>query len=469
MAKPKINHVYLPDGPNDEKVGVDDFLLNHSVDELKELAGKPKPALTPQAPQVEWLEEAPPSIMQPLTYVDGHAYATTWVHVKVTKSETVNKDGDIVHHDSPIIETSKEMIVVRDDGTTFGSGCAQSIDDLNPEVKLDAQPRDNKLWRPNGVLNYAKGNRPEAADVFRRIASVYDRFLDFSRSISDQSRMCELSACFSMITWFRPVFIVLGYLWPNGDKGSGKTKYALIWALTSYLGEMILASTTLSVLRDMAEYGGAMVFDDAENLADPKKSDPHKRALLLAGNRVGATIGIKEISPDGKKWITRHYNAFCPRAFTAINIPDPVLASRSVIIPLVRTNNPYKSNADPMSSRTWPCDQRELQDDLWALALSLMAEAGEIWNELDDEADVVGREFEPWRAIIAIARLFQRHGVDGLEDRMREVMTAYQKEKTDLVFGDRTAQIIKALLAVAGIDPAMDTKDALDALDTKSV
>ena len=114
-------------------------------------------------------------------------------------------------------------------------------------------------------------------------------------------------------------------------------------------------------------------------------------------------------------------------------------------------------------------DQRELQDDLWALALSLMAEAGEIWNELDDEADVVGREFEPWRAIIAIARLFQRHGVDGLEDRMREVMTAYQKEKTDLVFGDRTAQIIKALLAVAGIDPAMDTKDALDALDTKSV
>ena len=78
-------------------------------------------------------------------------------------------------------------------------------------------------------------------------------------------------------------------------KAVARQNMRLSGALTSYLGEMILASTTLSVLRDMAEYGGAMVFDDAENLADPKKSDPHKRALLLAGNRVGATIGIKEI------------------------------------------------------------------------------------------------------------------------------------------------------------------------------
>ena len=95
-----------------------------------------------------------------------------------------------------------------------------------------------------------------------------------------------------------------------------------------------------------------------------KHTDPEKRALLLAGNRRGAVVPIKVSKPDGRGWETKWINAFCPRGFTAISLPDPVLGSRSIRLPLVRTADPRKGNKDPADLKRWPCDQRQLQDDL---------------------------------------------------------------------------------------------------------
>jgi hypothetical protein len=229
--------------------------------------------------------------------------------------------------------------------------------------------------------------------------------------------------------------------------------------MTSYLGEVVLASGTFAALRDLANYGATLLFDDAEGLGNPK-CDPDKRALLLAGNRRGATIPLKEAGPNGT-WHTRWVNAFCPRGFTAISLPDAVLASRSIVMPLARTEDGKRGNVDPANVEGWPCDRRVLLDDLWALGLSLLSEAEEIWRELDDETEVVGREFEPWRALIAIARMLERHGVEGLERRIRLVMRAYQAEKSDLLTSDRTILVIRALLALVE-DDTSDTRDADD-------
>ena len=49
----------------------------------------------------------------------------------------------------------------------------------------------------------------------------------------------------------------------------------------------------------MADYGATLCFDDAENIPDPKRTDPDKRTLLLAGNRKGNTVPVKEPVPGG--------------------------------------------------------------------------------------------------------------------------------------------------------------------------
>jgi hypothetical protein len=456
-----VNPVYLPAGQGGIKVGVDDYLLDHTVAQLQALVSVPRPAPKPAAPMVELLDEAPPALARPLDLVGGRAYAATWLWTKKTTKEAIGKDGEVVRFDSPRVEQRRELLIVRDDGKIYGQGGDDTLAGLGFEVHLEEPPREEKLWRTSGVKAYRRRERPDFAEVFLRLVAVYNRFLDFGRSTADQTTMGEFSACASLTTWFMAAFAVLPYFWPTGDRGSGKTKWGTIWAMTSYLGEVILSSGSFAATRDLANYGGAMLFDDAEILSDPKRSDPNKRELLLAGNRRGAKVPLKEPDPAGG-WKTRWAPAYCPRAFTAIRTPDPVLASRTIAIPLVRTGDASKGNADPADTARWPCDHRQLSDDLWATALALLSEAERIWAEFDTETEAVGREFEPWRGILVVARLFERHGVPDLEKKMRQVMAASARERQEILGADRSVLVIRALLKLAGIADISDMSDVAD-------
>lgn len=441
-----VNQVFLPDAPDGAKQGVDDYLLSHTPDELRALVGAPRPRATAAPPHVELLDGAPPRLTRPLALIERQSYAASWLYVRTTVRESLVK-GEVVRHDPPQVATERALHVVRGDGRVFGPA-DMPLDGLGLDVALPESPREERLWRKAGVARYRLGERPDPADLFGRLVAVYDHFIDFDRGFGDQRAMCELSACFSLVTWLAPAFAVLGYPWPSGERGSGKTQWGTCWARTSYLGEVVLSSGSFAALRDLADQGASLLFDDAESLSDPRKCDPTKRELLLAGNRKGAGVPIKEAAPDGRTWRTRWLDTFAPRGFTAIALPDPVLASRSVLIPLARTGDSARGNRDPADTDRWPCDQRQLQDDLWALALWLLPAAAGTWAELDAETGAVGREFEPWRALVAVARLMGRHGVDGLEDRVRQLMRAYRKEKADLLDFDRTVLVVQALLAL---------------------
>src|SRR5262245_27906591 len=102
---------------------------------------------------------------------------------------------------------------------------------------------------------------------------------------------------------------------------------------------------------------------------DRRHGDPEKQGLLLAGNRRGSTVPVKELT-GSKTWRTRHINTFCPRLFSAIRLPDEVLMSRTITIPLLRSTDDKRANRDPLDHEIWPYDRRELIDDLWALSLA---------------------------------------------------------------------------------------------------
>src|SRR5262249_54758312 len=154
-------------------------------------------------------------------------------------------------------------------------------------------------------------------------------------------------------------------------------------------------------LRDLADYGATLGFDDAEAVMDAKRTDPDKRTLLLAGNRRGATVAVKEL--EGDRWVTRHVQTFCPRLFSAIRLPDPVLGSRSIILPLVRSTDPKRTKANVMDPADWPCKRQALIDDLWAVGLAHLPELPEHDREAAASARLAGRALEPWRAVLGVA------------------------------------------------------------------
>ena len=445
-----VSAVYLPGGKGG-KVGVDDWLAQgHTVEELEALIEGPRPELKAAAPTVELLEAPPEAMRRPMALVGGKGYLATSLWVKETHTEALNeKTGEIIRFEEPVVKTGPRLFVLSDDGQVYGAGGDHPLDELGFEVDLPDLPPDGALLSTAGVRRYRAGERPEAADVVARVARVYDRYIDFTSSLGDQTAMCRFAACLSLSTYFLPAWSVVPYVWWGGEKGSGKSQAGMCWALTSCLGRFTMSSGTFAALRDLSDLGSALCFDDAEVLSDPRRCDPDKRELSLSGYRRGAMVPLKEKQPDGDHWVTRWVNAFAPRSFTAIASPDNVLASRCIVVPLVRTADPRRGNADPANTGRWPVDRRALLDDCWALALSLLVEAETVWDELEDDAGYVGRDFEPWRAVVATARLLDRHGAQGLEEGVRAAMKRYFAERADILGDDWTLAVVRALVGYA--------------------
>lgn len=437
-----VSAVYLPGG-REHKTGVDDYLLTHTVDELEALVDAPRPKTKPAPPVIELLDCAPPALRRPLALVGSRAYAAIWPHVKRTVTETIDKDENIIRHDPPLVTNERQLFIVRSDGAIFGEG-SRDLSELGLEIQLPEIPPDEKLWSVAGVKAFQNGQKPDLCEVFGQVADIIDRFIDFDRSLAGQRTMAEMVACYIMATWFLDAFKVIGFIWPNGEKGSGKTQLLSLIAELSYLGQLILAGGSYASLRDLADYGATLCFDDAENLSDPKRTDPDKRTLLLAGNRRGNSVPVKEAIPGGG-WRTRHVNTFCARAFSAIRLPDSVLASRTIIVPLIRTPDRHRANADPLEYSLWPHDRRALIDSLWALALSHLAELPTYEMRVNECATLTGRNLEPWRALLAVAMWLEDAGATGLYARMESLSIGYQKERQEFESGDMTALVIRAL------------------------
>jgi Domain of unknown function (DUF3854) len=444
--------VYLPPAPGGRKQGVDDFFAAGSTAaDLERLVGAPRPEPEPAPPIVRLLDREPETIRRPTALVNGRAYAATWLYAEVEYAEGRNRRGEIIRYPKPRKCIELRLFVVRDDGCIWGDGPQSTpdvrpLEDLGIEVRLPEIPPADKLWSRQGVSAYRSGARPAPADVFGRVVDVVDRFIDFNRSLADQRGMAELIGCYVLASYFLPAFTVAGFLWPNGDRGSGKTQLLTVCCEMGYLGQVILAGGSYASLRDLADYGAMLAFDDAENLSDAKKSDPDKRALLLAGNRRGNTVPVKELTSD-KVWRTRYVHTFCPRLFSATRLPDAILASRTIVVPLIRTPDRYRANADPLNHDLWPHNRRALLDDLWSLALANLSAMPSYEQRVNDRATLTGRNLEPWRASLAVALWLDEHGVGGLWERMEALSVAYQSERPDLEAGDMTALVLMALVA----------------------
>jgi hypothetical protein len=67
-----------------QKVGVDDYLQTHSLQDLEGLIEVPRPKPEPAKPAIELLPEPPKVLSWLLAWIDGHAYAATWLSLKIT-------------------------------------------------------------------------------------------------------------------------------------------------------------------------------------------------------------------------------------------------------------------------------------------------------------------------------------------------------------------------------------------------
>jgi hypothetical protein len=406
---------------------------------------------------VEILDVAPEKMTRPLALIGGHGYASAWVPVqKTVKVKSDPKTGEVKALDVPVVTNGFEVVILRDDGHLFsdaGINGAYPLSELGFDATVREKPVAQSLWSGRGVKSFRSGEKTDTKLLFENIVEAFDVFIDFNKSMADQRTMCEMAACYVIATYCLDAFNVIGYLYPNGERGAGKSHFLYTVSRMAYLGQVILAGSSFATLRDLADYGACLAFDDCEEISNPKTGDPNKRDLILAGNRRGAQIALKE--PDGKNgWVTRIVDAFAPRLFSAINRPDGVLGSRTITIPLVRSGDPGRSDADPMDDNSWPIDRSKLVDDLWVFGLTNLSEMQSWDSKVPALVKLHGRQLEPWRAIFAVALCLENnYGVDGLFDRLEKLAMAYQDERQELEVDDPPRLLVVALWGL------LDSKD----------
>jgi hypothetical protein len=417
----------------DDIVDFCDLHRDKSKDDIRRLiedAIATAPEWVDDTPQAEILDVAPDTILRPLNIVRDRGYLASWVYVRAGG------------------EDSLKRVVLRDDGILFGDPPvpgAQPFGELGLAVDLAHVPHLDTVMSGAALKRYAGGERPSPAEVVERVRTVVDHFMDFAHSVGSQSDLVDLVALYILMGYLLDAFSVVGYLWPNGDKGAGKTKLLVVVTSMSCMGMLVTAGGTFASLRDLADYGASIGFDDSESIMDVRRADPDKRTLLLAGNRRGAFITLKE--PVGENgWTIRYVHAFCPRLFSAINLPDETLASRTIVVPLVRSADEAKANRDPADHEAWPVDRRRLIDDLWALGLANLTAVRAYDRRIPQRVGLVGRVLEPWRALLAVALWLQEeHRVGGIFDRMTALAAHYQEERSDIEEASPVRVLIVAL------------------------
>jgi hypothetical protein len=369
------------------------------------------------------LDAAPATLRRPLQLIGDQAYAATWVHLKGREEPA--------------------LVVVRGDGALFTDA---PIPHAKPWSALEVgakipYPVGARLWRGAGLRAYLEGKRPEPKEVFNRLTQAIDHFMELSADPHDQKQAVEALAAYVMSTYFLDALPVMGYLWATGYSGTGKSRLIATVGAVSYLGYFVQVSSTLPTLRDLAEAGATLALDEAETVMNPKLIDPGKRDLLLSGNRRGSQIAVKEPIPGGG-WRTRVVETFSARLFAAINPPDTTLASRAIVVPLVRAFS--RNRGDPAKPETWATDLQKLIDDLWALGLAYLPEVAKHVDSVSGRASLQGRDGEPWLGPLAVASWLEEH-MPGLFTRMDAWAVATQQDREDETEFDPRRYVLQAL------------------------
>lgn len=285
------------------------------------------------------------------------------------------------------------------------------------------------LEKPNVCFNHMKDN----------IA----HFVSFDGSFASQDKMSAMAACWAMSTYITPVLDTVGYIWPTGEKGSGKSQCMKTIIQMCYLGTTLTSSSTYASVRNQADLGATLGFDDCEDI---KNMDSSKRELLLAGNTKGVTASVQVPGGRDGEWKTRKIDAFAPRAFTSIGLPDATLGSRTIMVSLARTSDTEKTRRKPSNKKDWLFDPEYVRDVTWLNMVKYLSQIEAAKERVNNSSSVAGRDFDIFQGILSIAAWLETdHGEEGLLNSMLEVMEQYLAQRDENVLPSLEELMLEAM------------------------
>ncbi len=440
----KVRVVELPEEP--EKIGFDDFLCQHSVEEFMAL---PKREIRKQSIE-EMIQAASleilPEILKRLAVLpetERAVYINSLGKKLNIAKRAIQKDIETLFRkkeDTPDIDRllesganpqsqysaqnfidgvlsfgailGKERILVRSDG---GIILADGSDGDSFRFKRSSLTAE-------GIKRFRAGEDVDGRDLLNRIRALFTDHVIFR-----DERTSALLGTWIIGTYLFKVFRFYGYLWVNSPvKRCAKSLVLEILALLCFNSTSRLVDPSSSFLfREVDRNDGTLILDEIESLGGADKDQKSELiSLLNAGFQRGSQAPRME--SKNREFVVAYFNAYSPKAMAGIKSIIDTLEDRSFKIPMARKTK--SEVVKRFNLRALDSTIEKIREDCFIWALRYAGDMAEVYEQ--------DSEFP---------------GIQSLDDRLKDILEPLLSigSVIDMQSNDATMSTVKNLIHLA--------------------
>jgi hypothetical protein len=286
------------------------------------------------------------------------------------------------------------------------------------------------------------------AELLDSIEAFLSRFVAYPGEPARIAHALWIAHAHNMTAWESTPRIA--FLSP--EPGSGKSRALEVTELLVPRPVHAVNTTPAYLFRKVDDEGGppTILYDEIDTVFGPRAKDNEDiRGLLNAGHRKGAVAGRCKVI--GKTVVTEELPAYCAVALAGLDDLPDTLMSRSVVVRM-RRRAPDEA-IEPFRHRIHAPAGNALRDQLaeWAQTIP------EGWPDMPE--GVIDRDADVWESLLAVA---DAAGGDWPQRARYAAVTLVTASKAGAP--SIGVRLLEDLRTIYGDQPAMFTKDILDAL-----
>ena len=328
-----------------------------------------------------------------LDFVDNHLYMT--VPIMQDQTVTVGR-GKGAHEET---KTVLVTAVIRDDGVfhPYNEEAMAAEGFVFPTTfTQDTNPR----WTKPSMTSHLFGEAPiiNSASLFNDLRKVFVDHVEYPEEI-----YYDLLPLYILSTYVFRLFQTTPYIHFFGSKASGKSQNLNL--IKTFGLNAIWASNMSSpaLYRRVAGCPGVLCLDETEGF-DGERGEELRR-ILNAGYVKGGTVPRAE--KQGDTFVTIEFEAYCPKVMASITPLEPVLQSRSMIIPMspairrIPNFNPEETRWQTLRDRIY----------LWAMQnAAALVPIRDTWTTDRQDREAVGLTNREWQLAHPLLTLGEHFG-----------------------------------------------------------
>ncbi len=388
---------------------------------------------------IRLLEVEPKRIHPAIDFVDGRAYVGVWLPTEVTiepKKES-DKPRTYLQDDLFLIDSNGGLIYAGEPDELRGQGFI---------LADDSPTRIRRRWSLQDIQKFLEEqDSPPPKAVFEAVRDIIAYYLEFN-----DPRVYDFAALWIIGSYFYHIFDAYPYVYLNGIKRVGKTKFLTLIALLAHNGLLSADITTASIHRGIQSLRCTLCIDENETLHDLNERTMALRAALLSGFMKLSTA-LKVEGEEGKRKYLAEFELYSPKALANIFGIEDILEDRAITIVMLRALNPVIRDRKPkITDPVW----QEVRDKIYRFFVRYASPVAEVYDATGEGSvgsegcvgsgegvGIESREALLWRPVLALAHIMEKDGLIGLVDRTIALArdTAKQRlvedatESTDLI------------------------------------